>query len=55
LGCGGLREVSGQAHILFKWAGLVNGEVACSGFAGVDAVEASYGAVAEEAGVFPGV
>ena len=52
---GRLREVSHRAHVLFKRACLVNGEMTCSWLAGIDAVEASYGAVAQEAGVFLGV
>ena len=55
LGCGGLGEVSGRAHVLFKRACLVNGEVTSTWLAGVDTVKASYGAVAQEASVFLGV
>jgi hypothetical protein len=55
LGGGGLWGVSHRAHVLFKRACLVNGKMASSGLAGVDAVKASYGAVAQEARVFLGV
>ena len=49
---GGLWGISHWAHILFKGAGLVDSKVACSRLAGVGAVKASYGAVAQEARVF---
>ena len=46
LGGGGLWEVSDRAHILFKGAHLIGGEVPGAWFASVDAVEASDWAVA---------
>ena len=52
MGSGGLQGVSHGAHVLFKGASLVNGKVASSGLAGVDAVKASYGAVTQEARMF---
>jgi hypothetical protein len=55
LGGGGLWGVSHGSHVLFKGACLINGEVASSRLASVDAVKASYGAVAQEARVFLGV